>query len=895
MYHGQRPATRAVAREALMQDGDDQGLFVGRFVIEKEAGRGGVGIVHRAIDRGTGQTVALKVLHKIEPSTLRRFAMEADALEKLNHPNIVRYVTHGIAEDEAPYLAMEWVEGECLRARVDRATQDGERLPIADIVELGQHLAGALEAAHAQGIVHRDVKPNNILLEGGDLRRPKLVDFGIVRAESAEHATTTGAMLGTVGYMAPEQARGVEHLDGRADLFSLGCVLFRCLANRDAFTGPDPVTTLSMLLMHAPPRLAELRPDVPPDLDALVGRLLAKEPSMRPPSAASVKQALARTAIVLAGGAQTSSRLFGASPKSRATTPSARVRRPLAWAGAIFGLVLLGIAGALLPWCRRRPEPPPVTAIPPPPTSLTALPASPSCDPHAVTAYQQGLQALHDGRWDQARRFFELAAQTDGACPQALLRRLLIEREHSDPISLRREHLREAVRLRDALSERDRLVLDAFGLVVAEDTPPLREEAVRILDEAVRRFPMDAEVLFRSAGERMNVARSPEDFEIALARVRRAAELDPSYSDAWQAQARILEHLGREEELRAALDQCLAMSPGSVDCMADRVFALSRTGHCGEAATEARRRSSWDPDEPQVYRSLAETLAATRAPKEAIEQVLSMRANRLPVPTREEASLLDQVQLEAWAGQFDLAVATAEQLENLLASSSARESHWIAALESAEALFEVGETDRAARIAENAYLRKDAWVPDKTISVSAAPMEAWLLAAALRGGRRTESQWRAATRGWERANEGPLSAFERWVLKWGTRVDSPKDAAQAMADAPSGEPREGARHFHVAWRIGLLDAYAGRIFLQAGDPARAAPLLEKGAHACQGIAYPFLNVRAHLWLGMAKEKLGDTAAACGAYRVVLDRWGHTTPRSITAREAEQRRRALGCK
>ncbi|HWL89679.1 MAG TPA: hypothetical protein VNO21_27940, partial [Polyangiaceae bacterium] len=182
-----------------------------------------------------------------------------------------------------------------------------------------------------------------------------------------------------------------------------------------------------------------------------------------------------------------------------------------------------------------------------------------------------------------------------------------------------------------------------------------------------------------------------------------------------------------------------------------------------------------------------------------------------------------------------------------------------------------------------------------TVAVSVAPMEAWLLGAASRGGRRTLPEWRKAARAWERENEGSLNAFEQWALTWGTKVDSKADAMEAMADAPPGEPREAARHFHVAWRIGVLDAYAGRIFLYAGDPARAAPLLESGARACQSIYYPFVNVRAHLWLGMAKEKLGDTAGACSAYRFVVDRWGHATPRSVTAGEAARRLRALDCK
>ncbi|HWL87551.1 MAG TPA: protein kinase, partial [Polyangiaceae bacterium] len=680
---------------------DIERLFAGRFLIEKEAGRGGMGIVYRAFDRVGERAVALKVLRKTEPSAVRRFAAEAEALGKLDHPDIVRYLAHGIADDGSPYLAIEWIEGENLNARLARASEQGEQLPMDHVVELAQRLAGALAAAHAVGIVHRDVKPSNILLVHGNLRRPKLVDFGIVRAASAEHVTTSGTVLGTVGYMAPEQARAVEHLDGRADLFSLGCVIFRCLTNRDAFGGPDAVTVLSMLLTHHPPGLAELRPDVPPDLDELVARLLVKEPEKRPGSAAEVEQALARIGKDLLGETVTLRRRIDAPPKTNKTktvreteaeesAPSTHVRRPR-WIGPTIAIALmfLGLAIALRTW-RRAPEASTAAAAPPPTaTSLATLAASPSCDPRAVTLYTQGMMALREGRWDRAYRVFELAVEADGSCPQARFRRFMTSREQVIPISVRREHLRQVTHLRSALSARDQLLLDAFAMVVTEDAPR-REEAVRLLDEGVRRFPMDAEVLFRAAGERMNVARGPKDFEAALELVRRSAELDPSYSDAWQAQARILEHLGREDEVRAALDKCLANSPGSVDCMADRVFALSRAGQCDEAAVEARRRASWDPEEAIVYRSLAETLAASGAPKEAIEEVLLQRHSRLAAEVREAERLLDGAQLEAWSGGFDAAVATAEQLEHHLANSASREQHWAAAVVSAESLFESG-------------------------------------------------------------------------------------------------------------------------------------------------------------------------------------------------------------
>ncbi|WP_394824087.1 protein kinase domain-containing protein [Pendulispora albinea] len=880
------------------RDAEAPSVFADRFEIEEEAGRGGMGIVYRAFDRVTQATVALKVLHKTEPSTVRRFAMEADALGRIEHPDIVRYLAHGIADGGAPYLAIEWLEGESLRVRLARVAENGGRLDLADVLEMGRRLAGALAAAHSIGIVHRDVKPSNILLVKGELVRPKLVDFGIVRATSAQEVTTSGTVLGTVGYMAPEQARGAEDLDGRADLYSLGCVLFRCLANRDVFDGPDPVTVLSMLLLHEPPRLAKLRPDVPPDLDALIARLLSKDREKRPVSATAVKLALERIAGQLLGTTLTSRRSFDVVSKSEpppllpvSERAPKRLRRVLALAGAVMvtWALILGFA-----YHRRKPaETEPVAA--PVGTLMTALPVSPLCTPRGAALLQQALQTMREGRWDGARRLFDEAMQADGACPQIRFRRFAGAAGSAVvPIAVQREHFRDAMRIRDVLSERDRMLMDALAPLVAEDMPHY-DEANRLLDEAVQKFPMDAELLVLSAIEKMTFARNREDLELALDRTRKAAGIDPAYSDAWQLQARALDFLGRDEEKRVALDHCLKASPGSVDCMDDRILLLRRLGQCEEATAEARRHTSWDREESSGFSNLAINLAATQAPREAIEEVLLLRWQRLPPALRERTRLFETAKLEIWAGNFDAALRTAEQLEAELAGSGALEPHWSASMLSVEALLETGNVGRASRVAEQAFRRKDAWTRDNGDTLNAAESEAWLLAAELHGGRITPGAWRKATDAWDKVHAPVLNDFERWVFRWGNAVATPADAAEALALIPADQNDGRPRYPNGKWRVGLLDAFAGRVHLLAGDEAKAAHLLERGAHACHGLDYPALHMRAHLWLGMAKEKLGDTTAACDAYRVVVDRWGHATPPSVTAREADRRSHALACK
>jgi eukaryotic-like serine/threonine-protein kinase len=261
-------------------------VFADRFVLERLAGTGGMGRVYRTLDRVTGMPVALKLL--LDPQGAERFAREARLLAELEHPGIVRYIAHGQSSDGEIYIAMEWIEGETLSARLKR-----EPLSARDALDLVTQIADALAAAHRRGIVHRDIKPANLLLAGGRIDRAKLVDFGIAHLTDATATVTrTGAVLGTLGYMAPEQARGESNPGPAADVFSLGCVLFHCLTGRPAFAGATPMAVLAKLIMEEAPRLHELRPELPAALADLVAHMLSKEPSQRPQDAGAVLAAL---------------------------------------------------------------------------------------------------------------------------------------------------------------------------------------------------------------------------------------------------------------------------------------------------------------------------------------------------------------------------------------------------------------------------------------------------------------------------------------------------------------------------------------------------------------------------------------------------------------------------
>ncbi len=255
-----------------------------RFAIDVLAGTGGMGAVYKAWDKQGGTPVALKILHGHSSTGCERFAREARLLSELNHPGIVRYIAHGVTDQGEPYLAMEWLDGESLAERLNRVL-----LTVPEALELAQNVAEILDSAHRRGVVHRDIKPANIFLVDGAVQRTKLLDFGIAHVlEPAQELTATGAMLGTPGFMAPEQLRRASDVDGRTDLYALGAVLYVALCGRKMFEGDTPLAILLQVLTEPAPVLTELKSDVPASVTRLVGRLLAKEPEDRFPNAQAV-------------------------------------------------------------------------------------------------------------------------------------------------------------------------------------------------------------------------------------------------------------------------------------------------------------------------------------------------------------------------------------------------------------------------------------------------------------------------------------------------------------------------------------------------------------------------------------------------------------------------------
>lgn len=274
-------------------------VIADRFVVERLAGSGGMGSVYRTTDRTTGEPVALKIVHKKGASDIGRFLREGKALAELRHPAIVRYVAHGVTGGGHPYLAMEWLEGEDLTSRLEK-----RGLTLDESLDLARRVAQALAVAHARGLVHRDVKPSNVFLPEGELPLAKVIDFGVVRLTGGRDRTALtlpGTMLGTPGFMAPEQVRGTSEVDARADVFSLGCLLYGCLTGREAFAANDPIAVLTRVLFEEPLPPSLVFEGIPPSVDSLVIRMLSKDPAARPADGAAVDDAIGALKLTSAG------------------------------------------------------------------------------------------------------------------------------------------------------------------------------------------------------------------------------------------------------------------------------------------------------------------------------------------------------------------------------------------------------------------------------------------------------------------------------------------------------------------------------------------------------------------------------------------------------------------
>ena len=356
------------------------GIEVGGYVIEGKIGQGGMGVVYGAHHPRIGKRVAIKVLapaYSANPRTVKRFEQEARLVNEIRHPNIVDVFQFGELPDGRSYFVMEWLDGEPLTARIDRG-----QVPAPEMAALLDVVCDALEAAHEHGVVHRDLKSDNVfIVKTGKARTVKLLDFGLAKLEgksdmAAVHRTRSGVLVGTPAYMAPEQARG-KAVDARTDIYALGVLAYKMLTGVMPFKADNAMDLIVMHLNAPPPAPNKLARDTPPELSRLVVRMMAKDPEERP-SLAEIRKVFATYK-----GTRTD-----AAPAPRRKLTSVLVGMALFLAGVIalgaIWLVQRGDTPAAVPG--EQPAATPDVAAAPGATPTEATQAAAAADPAAGPA-----------------------------------------------------------------------------------------------------------------------------------------------------------------------------------------------------------------------------------------------------------------------------------------------------------------------------------------------------------------------------------------------------------------------------------------------------------------------------------------------------------------------------
>lgn len=592
-------------------------MIRGKYRILGKLGQGGMATVYKALHAGFDEVRALKVINlelASDPSFVKRFGQEAALTRKLQHPNAVRVEDIDQADDGRPFMVMEFIEGESLKDVI----QHQAPLPVARACRIAKQVAAALDAAHRLGIIHRDIKPGNILLArraagAGDAEElAKVLDFGIAKIKEAHLAaggatlTRTGTSIGTPSYMSPEQAMGKtgEGLDGRADLYSLGVVMYEMLTGELPIEAESEVQMLIGQISTAPEPIRARRPELPEGIGAVVMRCLEKDPARRPASGAAL---VAQIENCERGGAASTApdevptvATQRPVPREAASPVSARRSSRFVWAAALVALVGIAIAIAGGAWYResrrkqvaRPPVPvPPVAVSQPAPQHTPILkPAPAPAQPQQVPtpARSAAKPPVPRPRADQdANPADDIQAALDAvpldaatkAQVQGILRQAtgLMKKGDFDGATAQYQRL---ARLRPGWAP----AIAALGAALA------------------------AKGNSAGAAEQKNALNRTGDFSAAIARYNEAVRLHPNVAIKHYHLGKALGKLGDLDGDMREQQEALRLHPGLAAAHAQLGYIHSRKGSWSDAAREYREAVRLKPDLAEAHSGLGDAL-----------------------------------------------------------------------------------------------------------------------------------------------------------------------------------------------------------------------------------------------------------------------------------------------
>jgi serine/threonine-protein kinase len=827
-------------------------------------GRGGMGEVYVAYDEGLHRNVALKILVEGEARSRQRMLREARAVAAVDHPNVVQvFDVHEV--DGVPFVAMELVEGKTLR---ERMREPGLTLDVR--IDWLVAIAEGLHAAHARGVIHRDVKPENVLVRSDGV--VKVVDFGIARRkapvpvpslafeETVESvATEDNPVQGTLAYMAPEQLRG-EPLDGRADQWSWGVVAYELLAGELPWdTARGGIGVVSQILSSEPRALRDRNGEVPPLVADAVMRALAKGPEARWPDLGELLAAVA-------------------SPEGAPKRPVLRARS-ITIAAMLVGIVLGG-ALVLAPHSMASK------------TTRTATTTDAAADvsrgppdfgsqmspnPEAFAAYARAVQAVHDAASaSSVDEGFAKARRLDPDFAAAYLRGALAT---DDPLDGDwREIFAGAQLRRDRLGAHDRALLEAAEpwFRVPADPAEVRRRFAELARLEDADYDLQRCVFLRRLGDGAGAREACRDAE----------RLDPTLAAAYYGEGDALGMLGSREAEEKAYRACLERSPEGAKCLLALALLFAAEGHCREYAETARRLFVITPNDTNamVIRARAIYAEASRegASMEAFAEADRFHTERDDPKFRDENRLQGEAAIAVAEGRLADAAALWDRYSKLFPDEVYAGAGLHAEL---EILMEIGRDDDAIRLSRRWLAQRAAWVPSVLEDTRIFAFGGLYLEGAM-----TRPVFLQERRRWldaEAARHATAEPWYRWTDAFGNTIRGKEDAEDALAAMSSFAP------IPAAGQDVDVDVAVGVALLRAGHAVDAVPRLRAAAESCPRATHPMPQLLALAWYGDALAATGATSEACAAYEALLRHWGRA-PGSRSAARAREAIERLRC-